>query len=240
VKLVSFAKVQDWELTVVNPVPVVKVFDPVIVVGPLSDTAPDPVEKVLVPVMEVSPFKDVVPVTASLSVPILAPPRDREVPFATPSTGVIRVGVFANTTTPDPVSSVIEESRDEEVMEFALVPYRVPVLGKVTVVPSVVKIDIELIGENVIVSPPANEIEFVLNVVESEAVRVFPGDNVSIPVPVVIVFPFKDVVTILVADNVSVVKVKSESSTRRPAVPANTNLVGVRVESVMLPPLRVV
>lgn len=217
-----------------------KVFPPVIVVGPLRDTAPVPVEKVLVPVMEVSPFIVTVPVTANLSVPMLAPPRDNEVPLAIPRTGVMSVGVLANTTTPVPVSSVMEESRDEEVMEFDLVPYRVPVLGRVTVVPSVVKIDIGLIGEKVIVSPPAKEIELVLNVVESEAVNVLPGDRVSIPVPVVMVLPFKEVVTILVAERVSVVKLRSESSTRSPAVPANTNLVAVNCESVILPPDKVV
>ena len=44
----------------------------------------------------------------------------------------------------------------------------------------------------------------------------------------------------LVADKVSVAKVRSESSERIPAVPAKVTLVAVNAESVMLPPDKVV
>jgi hypothetical protein len=45
------------------------------------------------------------------------PPKARDVPVAAPSTGVTSVGVFANTATPVPVSSLMMPRNCAEVVE---------------------------------------------------------------------------------------------------------------------------
>ena len=105
-----------------------KVRVPGVVAEPMTFTEDAPEPKVVllveekVPVTEVLPPSAVVPVTASAFVPIVAPPKAREVPEATPKEGVTREGEVAKTAAPVPVSSESEVANWREVMEPVAVP----------------------------------------------------------------------------------------------------------------------
>ena len=109
--------------------------------------------------------------------------------MAAPRTGVTRVGVFANTNAPVPVSFVTEVKSWREVMESVAVPYSVPDVGSVTDVLPVVRRESAFVAEKVMTSPPPSVMAFVARVVESETVRVFPLDMVRVPVDEVMVNP---------------------------------------------------
>ena len=66
-----------------------------------------------------------------------------------------------------------------------------PEVGKVTEVEPVVSKLKALVAEKVITSPPPKVMLLVARVVESDAVRVLPAPKVKVPVPVVMVLPFK-------------------------------------------------
>lgn len=88
---------------------------------PPSEVAPFPTVNVLPAATVTLSFNAVVPLAVKVPVIVAAPPtfkvedKTKEVPVAAPMTGVTKVGVFANTNAPEPVSSVIA------VIKFALV-----------------------------------------------------------------------------------------------------------------------
>ena len=70
---------------------------------------------------------------ANVKIPALGVPRF----------GVTKVGLFANTASPVPVSSEIDSNNSAEVIELDLVPYNVPLVGKVT---DVAAVDVNVVG----------------------------------------------------------------------------------------------
>ena len=96
------------------------------------------------------------------------------VAVATPSIGVVKVGVLAKTADPVPVSSVSVVANCNEVTLPACVPYNVPLVGKVTLVAAV----------------EVSVVENAPTVVKSPAVFILPPSVIVLPVLATPVPPF--------------------------------------------------
>jgi hypothetical protein len=128
------------------------------VVGKVTDVAAVDVNVVgnAPAVVKLPPKVTVLPVL-STPVPPLAPGNipitpevrgnpvalDKTTALGVPRFGVTKVGLVANTASPVPVSSEIDSNNSAEVIELDLVPYNVPVVGRVT---DVAAVDVKVVG----------------------------------------------------------------------------------------------
>ena len=134
---------------------------PPAIVKPMGcDVGVNPFTLVTVATPKIGVIKVGVVAKTKLPVPVwlvvvrgVPPPKAIEVPVAAPNTGVTKVGVLANTAPPVPVSSVNVVANSPELTLPVLVPYKVPLVGKVTFV-AAVEVNVTSFAGVVVKAPP--------------------------------------------------------------------------------------